>query len=170
MATESQVIRTKRDGAIAITGGGGNVYDVPCDLGDLTWDVPSDTIINPLECGLIGATPNLRLGDEQPMTLGWTNYLRDLGDTAGTTTYTALLDLIHRYVGGHAITNWTSTMGLNSDVFTVTVSYTIDGSAFGEADKTVTFPFVVLRAGVATGETDTITTAGVSYAPKPILS
>ena len=55
-------------------------------------------------------------------------------------------------------------------MFTVTVQITIDGSAFGEPDRTVSFPFSVLRGSFAEGDPNTLNVTGTSYILKPVLS
>ena len=115
-----------------------------------------------------GAVPQISLGDDQPCTFGWSAYLRDLGDTAGA--YDSLMDLIQQYTGGTFATLWSSTLGSSSNVKTVTVTYTLDGAPFGEADKTLTYEYCVLRGGFAEGDPSSITVSGTSYSIAPTLS
>lgn len=166
---ESTTCRVKRDGQIAILdSGGANSYTVAYDPGDFNYDSPQEAVNVFLDRGsLSGAC--LRYGDDQPMTLGFSAYLRDLGDTTGA-AYATLLDICHLYAGGYVATNWTSVLGTGSDVFAFTVTLTIDGASFGEADKTLTFNFVVLRASVSEGDPSTINVSGTSYAVRPVLS
>ena len=166
---ESTVVRTKRDWLIEITDGT-NTYTIAYEAGDFKYDVPRYAVNNFLDRGEIGPTPSLRKGDDQPMTLGWSTYLRDLGDTAEPEAYQTLLDLLSFYTGGYTDDNWTSTLGSNSDVETWTVNATCDGTAFGEADKTLQFPFTSLRGSVANGDPDTITVAGTSYRTQPTIT
>lgn len=167
---ESTVVRTKRDGQIAILdSGGANSYVITHEAGDFSYDCPAEAVNLFLDRGVIGATPSIRLGDDQPMTVGFSAYLRDLGDTTGV-GYETLLDICHIYASGYVDTTWVSTMGTNSDVITWTVTLTIDGSAFGEADKTLTFNFCSLRASVSEGDPDTINVSGTSYQVRPVLS
>lgn len=168
---ESTVVRTKRDGIIVISdSGGAHTYTVDYEPGDFAYTVP-DTAVNLfLDRGGIQSPPAIRKGDEEPMTGSFTVHMRDLGDTAGTETYTTIMDLCHRYSGGYADTNWTSTMGTSSDVLTVTIAYTIDGTAFGESDKTVTFSYCVLRGDFAEGDPNKFSVKFTSYAKIPTLS
>lgn len=167
---ESTVVRVKRDGQILLSDlGAANTYTVKHEPGDFNYAVPDYAVINILDRGELGATPQLRRGDDQPMTGGFSAYLRDLGDTTGA-AYETLLDILHRYTGGYVDSTWSSTHGSNGDVDTWTVQLTIDGSAFGEADKTVTFPFCVLRGNVAEGDPSTIPVTFTSYALRPTLS
>lgn len=172
---ESRIVRTKRDGQIAtLDNGGAHTYVTAWDPGDFTWDVPAEAVNAFLDRGILSGTtgivfapPNLRYGDEQPMTLGFTAHLRDLGDLDNT--YATLPDIVFRYPGRHVDTSWISTLSGFSDVFTVTVQLTIDGSAFGEADKTLVFPYTVLRGSGTEGDPDTINVTGTSYTARPLL-
>ena len=166
---ESTVVRTKRDTIIEITDGT-NTYTIQQEVGDFNWDAPLQTVNHFSDRGEIRATPDLRDGDDQPMTLGWSMYMRDLGDTASPKTYQSALDLLLQLASGYTAVNWTSTLGTHSETKTWTVKQTVDGGAFGEADKTYTFPFVVLRASGAEGDPNTITITGTSYALRPTLS
>jgi hypothetical protein len=166
---ESTIIRTKRDGQWLLADSGAvHTYTIAYEPGDGQYTIPDYTVNMFLDRGVIGSTPSIRIGDEQAMTLGFSAYFRDPGDTANA--YATLLDIAHRYVGRYVETNWVSTMGSNSDVFTITISFTIDGSPFGEADKTLTFPFCVLRANVAEGDPNTVTVSATSYAVRPTLA
>lgn len=166
---ESTVVRVKRDGQILLAdSGAAHTYTITYEPGDFAYTVPDYTVINPLDRGEIGATPQLRIGDEQPMTGSFSAYMRDVGDTANT--YATLLDVAHRYVGRYVASNWTSTHGTNGDVFTITIQFTIDGSPFGESDKTVTFPFCVFRANVSEGDPNTVACTFTSYAVRPTIS
>lgn len=166
---ESGVVRTKRDWLITV-GDGTNIYTIAKEIGDFNWDVPLASTNLFLDRGAIGAVPDIRKGDDQPMTLGWSQFLRDLGDTTSTATYQTILDLLHELASGYTEENWTSTIGLASDVKTWTVKATCDGASFGETDKTYTFPYCVLRGSVANGDPDTVTVSATSYALKPTLT
>jgi hypothetical protein len=165
---ESTVIRTKRDGIITITdSGGAHSYVVAYEPGDFEYSVPDAATLLMLDRGVIGATPSLRLGDEEPMTFSFSAHFRD----AGSTTYATLLDILHRYAGNYVVTSWVSTLGTSSDVpLTLTVALTIDGTAFGEADRTLTFPYSVLKGDVAEGDPNKVSVKGTSYRIRPTLS
>lgn len=130
--------------------------------------MPAEAVNSFLDRGVIGATPSIRYGDEQPMTFGYSAYLRDLGDTANA--YATLPDVLFRYASRAVATLWTSTMGTNSDVFTVTTNLTLDGSPFGEADKTLALPFCVVRGSIQEGDPSTVSVSGTSHAARPTLS
>lgn len=173
---ESTVVRTKRDGVIVYSSSGASeTYTVAYEPGDFSYDVPGVAVLLFLDRGVIngggGSTPSIRQGDEQPMTFAHTAYLRDLGDTSGTGGYTTLPDLLHPYDSGVVDSDWTSTLASAAgDVFTVTTALTMDGTAFGEADKTVTFPFCAVRGSVSEGDPSTVSVSGTSYAVRPTLS
>lgn len=166
---EQSTISTKRDWLVVITDGV-STYTISKEVGDFQWDVPLYAVTNILDRGEMPATPDLRKGDDQPMTLGWSMYLRDLGDTTATSTYQTILDLLHELDSGYTEENWTSTLGTGSDVSTWTVKATKDGASFGGTDKTYAFPFTALRGGVANGDPDTVNISGTSYALKPVLT
>ena len=166
---ESTVVRVKRDGQILLSdSGAANTYTIAYEPGDFSYTVPDYTIVNALDRGELGAIPTLRIGDEGPMTGSFSAYFRDPGDTANL--YATLLDVAHRYVGRYVASTWVSTLGSASDVFAISISLTIDGSPFGEADKTITFPFSVFRANMAEGDPSTVSATFTSYAPRPLLT
>jgi hypothetical protein len=170
---ESVVVRTKRDGQILYSDAGAiHTYTVAYEPGDFAYDVPSYAVNVFLDRGVLADAdgyPSLRKGDEGPMTLSHTAYMRDLGDTAAPSTYATLSDLVHPYAGGYVASNWISTMSGRSDVFTVTATLTIDGSAFGEADKSLVFAFTSLRGGGKDGDPNTVSVSGTSYSVLPTL-
>jgi len=160
----------KRDGEIAIfDNAAAHTYVPDHEVGDFTYDVPLETMINPLNRGRFGAVPCLRPGDDQAVTLSWTTQLRDPGDVTGA-AYATMQDILHVYSGGYVDSVWVSTLGANADVMTYTVTYTLDGSIHGTADKTLTFTFVRLVGGAAEGDPGTTSVNGTSYAVKPVLS
>lgn len=166
---ESLIVRTKRDVQwLFADNGAAHTYTPSKEPGDGTYNVPDYTIVHVTDRGVIGAIPDIRIGDEQVMTGGFSVYLRDFGDTANS--YASFVELCHRYVGRYVENNWVSTMGANSDVFTITISCTVDGSPFGEADRTITFPFCVLRGNVAEGDPSKVACTFTSYAVRPTLS
>lgn len=166
---ETTVVRTKRDGQILLADAGSvRTYTVSYEPGDFSFTIPGEAVNLFLDRGVIGATPSIRYGDEAPMTLAFSAFMRGLGDPVGA--YATLLDIGVRAAGGYVLTNWVSTLGANSDVFTISVTFTLDGSPFGEADQSYLFPFVVFRANGKEGDPGTVDCSGTSYALKPTLS
>jgi len=162
---EGTVVRTKRDGIIAITDGV-NTYTVAYEPGDFTFDVPLETVLRFLDRGVIPATPSIRKGDDQPCTFSWSVYLRDLVDAA----FATLLDTAVQFSGGYVDGNWTSTIGNASDVTTWTVNWTLEGSDFGGSDVTLSFPYSWLRASAAEGDPDTVNISGTSEVLRPTFA
>ena len=168
---ESTVVRTKRDGVITISdSAGSHSYVVAYEPGDFNFDVPLNATSHYLDRGEIGTTPSVRKGDDAPVTLGFSAYWRDLSDVAGSPTYATLADICIRFTSDYVTSNWTSTLGTNSDEFAVTVALAIEGSAYGGADQTLSFPYVVLRMSGAEGDPNTLTASGTSYALRPTIA
>lgn len=166
---ESTVIRTLRDAVIAYaSASGAQTYTVANEAGDFNFDIPLESVNLFLDRNEIGSTPGIRKGADQPVTFGHSAYLRDLGSP--TAAYATLLDIAARFASGHVSANWTSTMGTNSDVHTVTCTYVLEGSNFGGVDQTLTFSYCVVRGSVAEGDPSTVTIAGTSYLLRPVLS
>lgn len=163
---ESTCIRTLRDGQIIITdSGAAHSYTVAYEPGDFSYSVPLNDTLNFLDRNEIGTTPSIRKGPDQPMTFSFSAYLRDLGSPL----YATLADICHRYAAGYVASNWVSTLTC-SDEMVLTVALTIDGTAFGESDKTVTFNYCVLRADIAEGDPNTISVSGTSFQVRPIFA
>ena len=168
---ESTVVRVKRDGIITRSSlGAAYTYVVAYEPGDLSMNVAGHTVNLFLDRGEIGTVPSIRKGDDQPMTLSWSCYLRDVADMNATKTYTTPLDLTWRFTSGYAATNWSSTLGSSSDVVTETIAWTVDGSFAGEADKTLTFPYCYVTANLAEGDPDHVTQSATSYALNPTVA
>lgn len=162
---ESTVVRNKRDGQIVITDGT-RTYTIDKEAGDFSVTVPDTTVSLYLDRGSIGATPSIRLVDDQPITGSFTAYQRDLPNGS----YATLADLAWILSGKYVATNWTSTMGTNSDVPTWTIQYTVDGTAFGEADKTMTFAYCRITCNLAEGDPNTLSVSFTSYQNKPTVA
>jgi len=168
---ESTVVRVKRDGIITRSSlGAAFTYVHAYEPGDLAITVPNHTVNLFLDRGEIGTTPSIRKGDDQPMTLVWSCYLRDIADLGATKTYTTPLDLSWRFASNYATTNWASTLGSSSDVQTETIAWTVDGSAFGEADKTMSFPYCFTTANVSEGDPNMVAIAATSYSLIPTVA
>jgi len=162
---ESTIIRTKRDGIIAITDAI-RTYTIAYEPGDFTFDVPGETVTLYLDRGVIGSTPSIRNADDQPMTLSFTAALRDCVSASHAT----LLDLAVIFASGYVSSTWTDTMGTNSDTKTYTITWTVEGSDHGGSDVTLSFPFVVVRGSVSEGDPDTVSISGTSYALRPTFA
>lgn len=164
---ESTVVRNKRGGVVVISdSGAAHTYTVAYEPGDFQYAAPGYSVNTYLDRGEIGTTPSVRKVDEQVMTGSFSAYLRDVGSA----TYATLPDICHPYSGGYVATNWTSTLGTASDAFLLSVALTIDGSAFGEADKTLTFPYAKLDGSAAEGDPDTYSVSFSSSAYRPTFA
>jgi len=162
---ESLIIRNKRDIQIAYTDGV-RTYTVAYEPGDLSLDIPLETVSNYLDRGRMPAVPSIRNVDDQPMSFGHSAHERDWVSAAGHAT---LLDLAVAFAGKYVATNWTSTIGAASDVRTWSTNVTQEGSDFGEADITMQLPYSVLRASRADGDPNSISITGTSYALRPTI-
>jgi hypothetical protein len=166
---EKSVVSTKRDGVIAYqSASGAQTYTVAKEAGDFSFDVPLETVNLFLDRGEISATPDIRKGDDQPVTFSHTAYLKDIGSP--TAAHATLMDIAARFASGHVAANWTSTMGTNSDVHTVSMTYVLEGSNFGGVDQTLTFSYVVVRASMSEGDPSTVSINGTAYQLRPVLS
>lgn len=162
---ESTVVRNKRDGQILITDGTRS-YTVDKEAGDFNFAIPGTSVNFYLDRGSLGSTPNIRLVDDQPMTGGFTAYQRDMPNAS----YAVLQDLAWQISGKYVATNWSSTIGTSSDVRTLTVQYTIDGTAFGESDYTISFPFCHVIINQSEGDPSSLQVSFTSYSNKPTIS
>lgn len=112
-------------------------------------------------CSLYG----VRKGDEEPVTTSGTVNLTD----AGSSTYATLPDICEEK--GYVASTWTSTTASQSEVDTYDQVVTIDGSAFGVPDHTLTFPDMVFRGTFSGGDPSTYAWTGESAtANKPTVS
>lgn len=155
---ESTIVKTKRDGTIKFSDlGASNEYTVAYEAGDLSIDIPGPTVTNSLDRGIMGATPSLRYGDDQPMTGSFTAQLRDISDATDET----LFELIAK---SGAVAGWTSTLGANAEVAAVTLTFTIEGTDHGDAaDHVVVCNHCVVTGGISEGDPSTISISFTSY-------
>jgi len=162
----STILKTKRDGSLLISdNAAGNSLTVEFEAGDLTIDIPQESVINGLDRGRIGATPSLRYGDDQPITFSFTAYLRDLSDA----TYATLEEIVT--LGGDVGANWVSTMGATGEVFTLDLKWTIEGTDHGDAaDHTLTLNYCTFRGSFTEGDPNTINISGTSYMVRPTVT
>jgi hypothetical protein len=167
---ESTLVRVKRDVQMLLSDlGAAHTYTPNWMPGDLSWAGGEFEVVSSLNLGDFGATPSLRKGNEQPFTGSFSVFLRDVGDTSNA--YATMLELCSPVASRYVAANWISTLGASADVFTVTLTVTIDGSFAGEADKSLTFTFVVLRlGGVQMGDPSTQTVNFTSYQSRYSLS
>lgn len=160
---ESNAVRTKRDAIITITDGT-TTYTVAKEAGDFNFTVPDTNTTSVLDRGAFGADPILRKGDEQPVTGGFSIYLRDLPNATNLTLIDLCMDLSGTVAAGMTTTT------PDSDVRTWTLAYTVDGTWNGEADQTATFEHCVFRATITEGDPSSVAVTFTSYQPRPTFS
>lgn len=154
---EQLPIHTKRDGILTISDDGDtNTYTIAYEAGDLAVTRPGSAEILILDRGVIGPVPSLRQGDDAPITFTFTAYLREVSND----TEAVLMDICNWK--GFVASDWVSTLS-GSDVKTVTVRYTIDGTNLGIADKTIRFDYCVLKASFSEGDPSSVSISGTSY-------
>ena len=134
---ESPIVRTKKDVAIVIQDNAAALsYSPTSNIGNFSWDTPMYDLVDIRDNGVLDG---VRRGDDQPTTFSFGVNLTDVGDSSEITLPDICTD------SGYWGSNATSTTNQESDVPTVDVLITVDGTAFGEADKTMTFADCVLR-------------------------
>ena len=164
---ESLIVKTKRDGTLTFSDlGGVNSYTVAFEAGDLSLEIPGPTVNNFLDRGRFpSGNPSIRLGDDQPMTGSFTAYLRDVSDATDVT----LMEIFTQ--SGAVSTGWTSTMGANGEVFTVSLQWEIAGLVHGDsANHTVQCDFCYVTGSVSEGDPDTISISFQSFDLYPTVT
>ena len=132
--------------------------------GDFTFDVPKTSVLFFLDRGRFGTTPSIRSGDDQPMTGSFSAYLTHLVDTDDNT----LPDLAIVFASAsYVVDNMTSTIGSASDETTWTITWTLEGSDFGGADRTLTFPYCSVRTSISEGDPNVVNITFTSHALIP---
>lgn len=128
--TKKDVILTIQDSGAALT------YTPTSTVGDFSYDAPQYDLVDILDNGVLDG---VRRGDDTPCTFSFSINLTDPGDSGEIT----LPDICEER--GYWNSNATSTTNQQSDVPTVDLVLTIDGTKFGLADKSMTFADCVLR-------------------------
>jgi hypothetical protein len=167
---ESTRIKVKRDGTITFRDGSSptpKTYTVAYEAGDLNITFPGPTVNVFLDRGIMGATPSLRYGDEQPMSFTFTANFRDTTDAAAAT----LMDILNRtgWVAGAG--GWVSSLGANQEVFCVDLLFTIEGTDHGDAaDHTLTLKHCALSGSLAEGDPNVLTINGTAFSQYPVVT
>ena len=147
MALET-IVRTLRDTKITFNDNGILTFDITLERGTLTYTVGPPTVEEFLDRGQHTVPPSLRYGDDGIVSGSVSGYLADMTDPAVET----LNDLLHQ--SGYLGANWVSTLGANSEVFTVEMVVTIEGTAHGVpagVDAIATFAYCEIRGGLTEG-------------------
>lgn len=160
----SSIAKTKRDGLLILSGSGASDrLDVKYETGDFNLTIPGKTVNFFLDRGDFvteGDTePNLRYGDEQPMTFTFTGYVTELSASDGSTT---LYDMIDGGTSG-----WTSTLGSGQSEFTVHTYWYMSGSNVGEDLERISMNDCSIDVSVAEGDPNLITISGMSHDAYP---
>ncbi|MCP4962783.1 MAG: hypothetical protein GY925_26385 [Actinomycetia bacterium] len=143
----STIVKTKHDILTVISdSGAANSFTQQKEPGDFNYDAPRFDLTVIRDNGELDQT---RRGDESPCTGGYTANVREMGSA----TYATLPDICEWR--GYVAANWTSTKSTSSDVETVDVAHTIDGSQFGETDRTLTFDDAHLKGKYQAGDPST---------------
>ena len=156
----STIVKNKRDGTLVLTdNAAAKSLTIAYEAGDFTLNVPGYSVSHYPDRGAIGSPPSIRHVDDQPMTGTFTAYMRDISDA----TYATLEEIIlgpSGYVGS----NWVSTMGANGEVFTVTATWTIEGTNHGDsADHTVACNYVYMTGSLSDGDPNMINITFTAY-------
>lgn len=163
---ESTIVKTKRDGTLTFTDlAAASSYIVAFEAGDLSITIAGRTVNLFLDRGIMSDPPAIRYGDDQPMSGTFTAQFRDATDAAAET----LLDILTQ--GGHVGSTWVSTGGANAEVFTVDLTWTIEGTDHGDAaDHTIVLKHCYMTGSVADGDPAIISITFSSYDLYPTVT
>tara|TARA_Y100000310_G_C20685161_1_gene818510 strand:- start:1077 stop:1532 length:456 start_codon:yes stop_codon:yes gene_type:complete len=138
-----------------------NSLTISYEAGDFQLSIGANVVAN-LDRGKFGATPSLRLSDDQAMTATFTAYLRDFSDA----TYATLEEIILQ--SGDVGSNWVSTLGSDAEVFTLDLTWTVEGTDHGDAsDHVLTIPFCHVTGSLSEGDPNQVSISITSYATLP---
>ena len=161
---EAATVKNKRDGLIQVVRTAAT-YTVSIEPGDFSYGGGQYSWWFGLDRG-DHVTP--RRLDAQLCTFGWSVWLRDLGSTAHS-TLPDICEEVSRS-GSWWASNTTSTLSATSDVLSSDVVFTLDGSAVGDPDSTLTWDDAQLRGAFAEGDADTYTVTGQCAINGPALT
>lgn len=159
----STIVKTKRDGTLTIKDGAGTPLElvVAFEQGDLNISIPGPAVNVFLDRGVLGATPSLRYGDEQPCSGSFSAYLRHPTDA----TDEVLLDLITQ--SGQIGTNWTSTLGATAEVNTYTLVFAL---AHASETYSITLNHCAFSGSIGEGDPNSISISFTSYDSYPTVA
>ena len=151
MAYSSNIVKTKRDGVVALIDGGATTYTANFQVGDFSFEVSRpEVIVSRDRATIVGA----RNGDDPTISLSFTCHLRAFHDAGND----AMLDFVLGQLSGSLLT---STGGTGYEPFLCTVRYTIDATSLGDSKTYVaTFSKCQRIASISEGDPDSITLAG----------
>ena len=162
---ESTIVKTKRDGTLTFSDlAAANTYTVAFEAGDLTIDIPGPTVSNYLDRGRFTSPPSIRHIDDQPISGSFTAYLRDISDAVDET----LFEIIAQ--SGFVGSTWTSRMGANGEVFTLLLTWDLEGTDHGDvdgvaapSDHRIQLDHCWVTGSIAEGDPNAITINFTSY-------
>ncbi|MCK5224699.1 hypothetical protein KAR04_08000 [Candidatus Calescamantes bacterium] len=165
---ESLITKTKRDGTITIRDGTtptANEYTVAFEAGDLSVTIAGRTVNLFLDRGVLTDPPQIRYGDDQPMSGSFTAQLRDVSDATDETLAAILLDT------GVINTGWVGRGGSTREVKTFQLEWTIEGTDHGDAaDHTITLDYCYITGSLADGDPAVVTINFTSFQLYPAVT
>lgn len=165
---ESLITKTKRDGTITFRDGTtptAEEYEVAFEAGDLSITIAGRTVNLFLDRGVLTDPPQIRFGDDQPMTGTFTAQLRDVSDAAVAT----LTDIINDT--GFVGSTWIGRGGSTREVKTFLLAWTIEGTDHGDSgDHIIACDYCYITGSIADGDPGTITVNFTSYQLYPVVS
>ena len=162
----STIVKTKRDGSLVFSDkDAGSSFTVAYEAGDLSITIPGRGANNYLDRGSITATPSIRYSDDAPVTGSFTAYLRDMSDGS----YATLMEIMCQT--GQVGSSWNSTLGNNAEVFTVKLTWTVEGTDHGDSsDHVCAMDHCYVTGSVSEGDPDTLSLNFTSYEVYPTLT
>jgi hypothetical protein len=160
---ESQIARGKRDLTWTIDDATTQSYDAPIQVGNFGWTAELYDVVDILDRA---SQVGVRKGDDKVTSVSFTCVLTDVGSSS----YLTICDICEER--GFASTGCTSTTANQSDVFTWDFTATMDGSAFGESDRSMLFADMYFRQGGASVETPALypVVGRSATATKPVVT
>lgn len=135
------------------------------EAGDLSFTIGGATVNNFLDRGRLTSPPAIRYGDDQPITGTFTGMLRDLSDATDVTLFEILAQ------SGAVGSGWTSTMGVNGEVFTLKIRWEIAGVIHGDpSNHSCEFDHSVVTGSVSEGDPDVLNLSWTSYILFPVVT
>ena len=153
---ESTVVKNFRDGSLLIEDGTGTPlnYTVAYEAGDFSFDIGKDEIAVYMDRGSVAS---VRKTNQGLPTGSFSVHFRDLTDGSNE-TLTDILD------GNGAFAAALSTLGANADVYTVKLTFTIEGTDHGDAsDHVIAFDDCYATWSMAEGDPNTTSVSWTCY-------
>lgn len=165
---ESLITKHLGDGVIELIVNA-NVYEIKYEDGDLALDIPGPDVSLFLDRGKIadtnGGQPNIRYGDEKPMTGSFSCFMRD----PGTNLYVTASQFVTK-TGLYAST-WGTTMGANGEVKTVDLRWTVAGVVHGDAaNRRILLPYTYISGATEEGRPNKVKFNFTSFCVYPVIT